>query len=493
VVAAALVPVISGPGAGVASAQTPRSAPSAATAGPTTLTYTGAQQTYTVPSGVVLLSIAAIGAAGGGTTGEGGSGMDLTAQVPVTPNETLYTEVGSPGASGGIATFGGGGAAGSTASGATTMGAGSGGGSTDVRTCSETANSCPGGGTSLGSRLIVAGGGGGAGGQGSSLTTVCGFSQSGGNAGSGNGSGGTEDTTSAGTVILGSPDATTSPSTPAGGGSASGGTAGPSADNCGTGTPSYSGSVAGSTGAAGDGGSGGTGVSTTGGGGGAGGGYFGGGGGASGPQGCIMSTCSSDYDGEGGGGGSSFVASSATLVPGFGTSSLAASVTFTPLIEIDAPADGAVYTTGQTVDASWSCDTPTVTNCTGTTPSGQAVQTSPCGAYSYSVTGTDMDQPVSGTVDYRVGLDVTTTSLPGATIGQAFRQILQAACGTTPYSWKRTSGKLPGGIKLHANGTLGGIPRKSDKPGSYTFAVRVKDSESPAQIADQVLTINLSS
>jgi hypothetical protein len=39
---------------------------------------------------------------------------------------------------------------------------------------------------------------------------------------------------------------------------------------------------------------------------------------------------------------------------------------------------------------------------------------------------------------------------------------------------------------------LGGIPRKTDKPGSYTFAVRVKDAESPAQIADQVLTINLS-
>src|SRR5580693_8820879 len=156
---AALIPVISGPGAGVASAHTTRTAASAAaTAGPTTLTYTGAQQTYTVPSGVVLLSIEAIGAAGGGTTGEGGSGLALTAQVPVTPNETLYTEVGAPGASGGIATFGGGGAAGSTASGATTMGAGSGGGSTDVRTCSESAKSCPGGGTSLDSRLIVAGG-----------------------------------------------------------------------------------------------------------------------------------------------------------------------------------------------------------------------------------------------------------------------------------------------------------------------------------------------
>src|SRR5580698_6604225 len=115
-VAGSLVPVISGPGGGAASAHATRSAASAAaTAGPTTLTYTGAQQTYTVPSGVVLLSIEAIGAAGGGTTGAGGSGMDLTAQVPVTPNETLYTEVGAPGASGGIATFGGGGAAGSTA------------------------------------------------------------------------------------------------------------------------------------------------------------------------------------------------------------------------------------------------------------------------------------------------------------------------------------------------------------------------------------------
>jgi hypothetical protein len=206
-----------------------------------------------------------------------------------------------------------------------------------------------------------------------------------------------------------------------------------------------------------------------------------------------MSTCSADYDGEGGGGGSSFASSSTTLEPGFANSSLAASVTFTPLIEIDAPADGAVYSTGQTVDASWSCDSPTVTGCTGTTPSGQPIQTSPCGAYSYSVTGSDMGQPVSGTADYRVGLDVTTTSLPGATIGQAYRQELQAACGTTPYSWKRTSGKLPHGIKLHSDGSLRGVPAKSDTPGSYTFAVRVKDSEAPHQIADQVLTIDLSS
>ena len=88
----------------------------------------------------------------------------------------LYAEVGQSGTAGGGATFGGGGAAGAPPPGVPDCGigdqrvpcsgpwAGSGGGASDVRTCSELAASCPGGGTSTGSRLIVAAGGGGVGG-----------------------------------------------------------------------------------------------------------------------------------------------------------------------------------------------------------------------------------------------------------------------------------------------------------------------------------------
>src|ERR1700691_1705900 len=90
-------------------------APAAAITGATKLEYTGGEQTYPVPSGVTLLEIEAVGAAGGGfdTTG---FGMNLDGYLPVAPGQTLYGEVGQAGAyaysgSGGP-TFGGGGAAG---------------------------------------------------------------------------------------------------------------------------------------------------------------------------------------------------------------------------------------------------------------------------------------------------------------------------------------------------------------------------------------------
>jgi hypothetical protein len=455
--------------------------------GAVTLTSTGAEQSYTVPSGVVLLSVDAIGAGGGGTSP--GSGYGLTAQLPVTPNQTLYAEVGVPGTNGGLTGFGGGGAAGKTSAGPTTSDAGS-----DVRTCSEEATSCAGGESSAASRLIVAGGGGGGGGQGSSVSDVCGFSQSGGNAGTGNGSGGTVVTTTAGTVILGSPDATEAPSTPAGGGSSTApGVGGPSAANCGTGGTSDTSSAAGSPGVGAAGGAAGTGVSDTGGGGGGGGGYFGGGGGASGPEGCISGACDTFFSGEGGGGGSSFVTSAAQLEPGsFGNSSSAPSVTFTPQIEIDSPADGASYREGQVVNASWECNT-AVSGCTGTTASGQPVGTTSCGANTYSVTGTIMGQTVIGTADYTVTLNVTTSSLDGATTGTAYRDQLEAACGVSPYKWKITSGTLPKGLKLRSSGMIAGVPYKKDKLGPYTFAVVVKDSANPHDIATGVLTLDLAS
>jgi hypothetical protein len=460
--------------------------------GAVTLTSTGGEQTYTVPSGVVLLSVDAIGAGGGGTSP--GDGYGLTVQLPVTPNETLYAEVGVPGTDGGLTGFGGGGAAGKTTSGPTTSDAGSGGGATDVRTCSEEATSCAGGGTSAASRLIVAGGGGGGGGQGSSVSDVCGFSQSGGNAGTGNGSGGTVETTTAGTVILGSPDATEAPSTPAGGGSTAPGAGGPSATNCGTGGTSDTSSAAGSAAVGGAGGGAGTGVSGTGGGGGGGGGYFGGGGGASGPEGCIAGACDTFFDGEGGGGGSSFVTAAAQLEPGsYANSSSAPSVTFTPQIEIDAPVDGARYMEGQVVNAAWECNGSQISGCTGTTASGQPIGTTTCGANTYAVTGTIMGQMVTGTSEYTVTLNVTTSSLDGATTGIAYRDQLEAACGVSPYKWRITSGALPKGLKLRTSGVIAGVPYKKDTPGPYSFAVVVKDAATPHDIATAVLTLDLAS
>jgi hypothetical protein len=122
----------------------------------TAFSYTGAEQSYTVPAGVNSLSITAIGAPGGGPLSGGlaaGRGAVVSGVVNVAPGEVLYVEVGGSGGfpAGG---FNGGGDS-VTRSGASVYG---GGGGSDVRTLPMS-----GGAISLNSRLIVAAGGGGSG------------------------------------------------------------------------------------------------------------------------------------------------------------------------------------------------------------------------------------------------------------------------------------------------------------------------------------------
>ena len=115
----------------------------------TTFDYTGSEQTYIVPAGVVLISIEAYGAQGG--TADGGEGGYAYGELAVTPGQTLYIYVGEQGNSTNIGSgvsvggWNGGGDGGSGTSGS------SGGGASDVRV----------GGTTLADRVIVAGGGGG--------------------------------------------------------------------------------------------------------------------------------------------------------------------------------------------------------------------------------------------------------------------------------------------------------------------------------------------
>jgi hypothetical protein len=126
-------------------------APSLANAD-TTFTYTGSEQTYTVPAGVTQLQITAVGGQGGGFNYPGGYGANVADQVSVTPGETLYVEVGGNGAN-----ANGGTAAGGFNGGGTGYYSAGGGGASDVRTVSSTSAG------SLASRIVVAGGGGGSG------------------------------------------------------------------------------------------------------------------------------------------------------------------------------------------------------------------------------------------------------------------------------------------------------------------------------------------
>lgn len=140
---------------------------SAAAPGSKTFGYTGGQQTFTVPLGIRVITVSAVGASGGNVTSNnaitesGGLGAEVNnASLGVTAGTTVYVYVGGRGVEGGYVLpfpgapvgsgFNGGGNT-TVASGGNSSGTG--GGASDVRI----------GGTSLGNRQLIAAGGGGAG------------------------------------------------------------------------------------------------------------------------------------------------------------------------------------------------------------------------------------------------------------------------------------------------------------------------------------------
>jgi Glycine rich protein len=136
-----------------------------------TCTYSssGSEDTFTVPAhGVTSIHVALVGGQGAA----GGYGATVAGDLAVTGGEVFYVEVGGNGQApvttcgpGGVGGFNGGGTGGVGGGGCAKGGSG-GGGASDLRTCSRSAGSCSGGGTSLDSRILVAGGGGGTGGYG---------------------------------------------------------------------------------------------------------------------------------------------------------------------------------------------------------------------------------------------------------------------------------------------------------------------------------------
>jgi hypothetical protein len=271
--------------------------------------YTGAEQTFSVPAGVTSIDVIAIGAAGGagatpvdgGTGGAAGEGEQVSGTLAVIPGSTVYIEVGGVGGDGTTSAGGPGGfnagtgsgdnAAGGGANGSGATGGGGGGGASDVRTISSASAG------TLASRLIVAGGGGGGGGGGSCSGSTGGL---GGDAATAGASGGSCGASGADATGTGGGAATVS----AGGTHGTGG--------AGVTTPGDDGN---------DGifGFGGTGVII--GSGGGGGGYFGG---ASGGGGGVNTTGPVFGAGGGGGGGSSFGATDV----GLATSAAEVSITY---------------------------------------------------------------------------------------------------------------------------------------------------------------------
>ena len=83
-------------------------------------------------------------------------------------------------------------------------------------------------------------------------------------------------------------------------------------------------------------------------------------------------------------------------------------------------------------------------------------------------------------------LTVTSTSLPGGTVGTPYSQSLSASGGSGGYTWSVSSGSLPAGLSLASSGAISGTPTA---PGTAGFTVQVKDSSNAT--ATQSLSITV--
>jgi hypothetical protein len=155
---------------------------------------------------------------------------------------------------------------------------------------------------------------------------------------------------------------------------------------------------------------------------------------------------------------------------------------------------------GNSLSASGGTNPYTWTLIGGNLPSGLTLSTSglisgmPTSAATASITVqvSDNTQPSPQVASKTLSLTVTSpltipsASLPGGIIGTPYSHVMAASGGTGPYTWSLSSGALPPGITLAADGTLSGTPSAN---GSSLFTLQVADSTVPTQTAVRSFTI----
>lgn len=83
-------------------------------------------------------------------------------------------------------------------------------------------------------------------------------------------------------------------------------------------------------------------------------------------------------------------------------------------------------------------------------------------------------------------LQLSTASLPGATVDEPYSFQLEAAGGIAPYVWTVAAGALPTGVGLASSGDLSGTPITA---GSFPLTLQVTDSS--LQTASKMLTLSI--
>jgi hypothetical protein len=97
---------------------------------------------------------------------------------------------------------------------------------------------------------------------------------------------------------------------------------------------------------------------------------------------------------------------------------------------------------------------------------------------------------LSITINQPPPLNITTSSLPAGSIGQAYNQTVAATGGTGARTWSISAGTLPLGLNLdETTGVISGTPILP--AGTSNFTVRVADSAGQSDTQDLSIVINL--
>ena len=101
--------------------------------------------------------------------------------------------------------------------------------------------------------------------------------------------------------------------------------------------------------------------------------------------------------------------------------------------------------------------------------------------------GSNADREVRVTIEPTLEpLLITTTTLPAAALGVAYRFPLDAVGGRAPYVWRVSSGQLPVGLAMSSAGVITGTPTAA---GSATVQVDLRDLSGASKVTSYVLPV----
>ena len=101
--------------------------------------------------------------------------------------------------------------------------------------------------------------------------------------------------------------------------------------------------------------------------------------------------------------------------------------------------------------------------------------------------GQDDTQALSIIINLANPPNITTTTLPGGTVGQAYNQTLQATGGIGILTWTPSGGSLPAMLSLSPAGVISGTPTNA---GTANFTVRVTDTLNQSDTQDLSIAVS---